>query len=106
MLQRLKEADPEDSIAQQLLAKLPQAASDTALAAIVAQAADLIQERAESFAREQLKSAAVLSQVTERLEEMAGYLTETGDAARTPRRARATGRGCPSGSASRTRTRR
>ncbi len=83
VLQRLKEADPEDSIAQQLLAKLPQAASDTELAAIVAQAADLIQERAESFAREQLKSAAVLSQVTERLEEMAGYLTETGDAART-----------------------
>jgi diguanylate cyclase len=83
VLQHLNAADPEDSTAEQLLARLPLAASDAALAAIVVQAADLIHELVESFARERLNSAAVLSQVTLRLEEMAGYLTTTGEAART-----------------------
>ena len=82
VLLQLKAADPGDSTAQQLLAALPLAANDAALATIVTQAADLIHERGESLARERLQSAAVLSQVTERLDEMAGYLTETGEAAR------------------------
>jgi diguanylate cyclase len=83
VLQQLKSADSEDTSVEQLLTELPLAGSDTALAAIVTQAADLIHERIESVARERLKYAAVLSQVTERLEEMAGYLTQSGEAART-----------------------
>lgn len=83
VLQELKAAQREDSLAEQLLAELPRAASDAELAAIVVRAANLIHERSESLARERLKSAAVLSQVTERLEEMGVYLRETAEAART-----------------------
>jgi diguanylate cyclase len=49
----------------------------------VQKTADLIHELTDSHARERVKSAAVLSQVTQRLEEMAGYLAEVGEAART-----------------------
>jgi diguanylate cyclase len=42
----------------------------------------LIHERGESLAREQLQAAAILSEVTKRLEEMAGYLTESNSASR------------------------
>jgi diguanylate cyclase len=83
VLQQLTTADPQNSKATRLLAELPSATSDSELAAIVAQAAELIRERGDAASRERLKSAAVLSQVTERLEEMASYLTETSAAART-----------------------
>ncbi len=82
VLQQLKSADSLDAGVEHLLAELPLAGSDSALAAIVTQAADMIHERIESLARERLKCAAVLSQVTCRLEEMAGYLTQSGQAAR------------------------
>ena len=83
VLQHLKSVDPENTAAERLFADLPQAGSDAELAAIVQKTADLIHELTESYARERLKSAAVLSQVTQRLEEMAGYLAEVGEAART-----------------------
>ena len=36
-----------------------------------------MRERSESLLRERLQAAAVLEEVTKRLEEMAGYLTES-----------------------------
>jgi diguanylate cyclase len=68
---------------EQLLGELPNAADDARLADIVGRAADLVRERCETFAQERVKSASVLSQVTERLGEMAIYLNETGSATRT-----------------------
>jgi diguanylate cyclase len=66
-----------------LLEALPAAATDAELAAIVAQAADLLHERGDALARERQGSAALLSQVTLRLGEVAQYLTQSNDAART-----------------------
>lgn len=82
VLQRLKEEN-ESGAAEQLLAELPNAADDAQLAAIVGRTADLIRERCDTFAQERLKSASVLSEVTERLGEMAIYLNEAGRASRT-----------------------
>jgi diguanylate cyclase len=81
LLQDLKADSPND-VAQRLLAELPNAAGDAELASIVDRTADLIRERCEAFAQERLKSASVLAQVTERLAEMANYLTEAGRATR------------------------
>jgi diguanylate cyclase len=82
LLERLKKGDADKSTAQTLIAELPSAQTDAALAAIVARIADLIHERRESLARERFQAAAVLSEVTKRLEEMAGYLTESNSASR------------------------
>jgi diguanylate cyclase len=82
LLERLKKGDPDKSTAQNLIAELPSAQTDAALAAIVARIADLIHERGESLARERLQAAAVLSEVTKRLEEMSSYLTESNSASR------------------------
>ncbi|MDP9013980.1 MAG: GGDEF domain-containing protein [Pseudomonadota bacterium] len=73
-------ADGEVSIA--LIEELTRAKSDTALAAVLSKTADLIQGHGETLARERRQAAAVLSGVTKRLEEVAGYLTESGDDAR------------------------
>jgi diguanylate cyclase len=82
LLECLKKGDPDKSTAQSLIAELPSAQTDAALAAIVARTADLIHERGESLARERLQAAAVLSEVTKRLEEMSSYLTESNSASR------------------------
>jgi diguanylate cyclase len=82
ILQCLK-AENASGPVEQLIAQLPNAADDVELAAIVARTADLVRERCETFAQERVKSASVLSQVTERLDEMAIYLEESGNAART-----------------------
>ncbi|HEY5263930.1 MAG TPA: GGDEF domain-containing protein [Steroidobacteraceae bacterium] len=82
LLERLKVSHAENSAEQLLIADLALAINDSALAAVVARAADLIQQRAELLARERLHAAAVLSSVTQRLEEMAAYLTESGNASR------------------------
>jgi diguanylate cyclase len=63
-----------------LLAELTAARSDAACAAVVSRAADLIGAYGDSVARERLQAAAVLGEVTRRLEEMAGYLTESSHA--------------------------
>jgi diguanylate cyclase len=70
------------STAQALIAELATAKNDAALASIVTRAADLIQERTEQLARERLQTAAILAEVTKRLEEMAGYLTDSSHANR------------------------
>jgi diguanylate cyclase len=82
VLQCLK-VENESGAAEQLLAELPNAADDAQLAAIVGRTADLIRERRETFVQERLNSASVLSEVTERLGEMAIYLNEAGRATRT-----------------------
>ncbi len=73
--------DPAQGAARlELLAELTGAQSDAALAAAVDRAAELIHAYGDSVARERLHAASVLAEVTERLEEMAGYLTETNNA--------------------------
>lgn len=82
ILQGLKESRPDEARPDQLLAELSQVASDAQLALIVSEIADLTRHWWESFSQERLKSAAVLSEVTERLGEMTLYLTESGASAR------------------------
>ena len=79
LLERLKAGATDGSTIQNLIAGLATVDTDAALAAVVERAADLIHERGESLARERLQAAAVLSEVTKRLEEMAGYLTESNE---------------------------
>ena len=82
LLARLKTGESDDLTAQRLTDELSGAQTDAALAAIVVRVADMIRDRGESLARERLQAAAVLSEVTKRLEEMAGYLTESNSASR------------------------
>jgi len=82
LLSRLKTGDADNSTAQRLIAELAGAETDAELAAILMRAAELIHNQGESLARERLQAAAVLSEVTKRLEEMAGYLTESNSASR------------------------
>jgi diguanylate cyclase len=73
--------DPSQSAAKlQLLAELTAAHSDATFAAVVGRAADLICAYGDSVASERLHAASILGEVTRRLEEMAGYLTETSNA--------------------------
>jgi diguanylate cyclase len=82
LLERLKTGAADPAPIQDLAVQLSAAATDAALAAVVAGAADLIRERGESLLRERLQAAAVLSEVTLRLEEMSDYLTESNSASR------------------------
>jgi diguanylate cyclase len=82
LLERLLDCEADHTKVRQLMTGLASAESDAALASIIARIADLIHERGESMARERLQAAAVLSQVTTRLEEMAHYLTESKSASR------------------------
>ena len=61
----------------ELMAELAAARSDATFAAVVGRAADLIGAYSDAMARDRLHAAAVLGEVTRRLEEMAGYLTES-----------------------------
>jgi diguanylate cyclase len=82
LLERLPAGDTGKSPAQALIAELATAKNDAALASIVTRAADLIHQRTEQLARERLQIAAVLAEVTKRLEEMAGYLADSSHANR------------------------
>jgi diguanylate cyclase len=82
LLERLPMGDGGSSAAQALIAELATAKNDAAVASIVTRAADLIHERSEQLARERLQTAGILAEVTERLEEMAGYLTDSNHANR------------------------
>jgi diguanylate cyclase len=83
LLDRLKSGEADASIVQSLIADLAAADTDAALAGVVSSVADLAHAQSESLARERLQAAAVLSEVTKRLEEMAAYLTEASTASRT-----------------------
>jgi len=82
LLDGLKRDDAANLAVAELIGELPLAKNDAALAAIVARAAGVIHERGDSLARERLRAAAVLSDVTKRLEEMSGYLTQSNHASR------------------------
>jgi diguanylate cyclase len=82
LFERLPVADGDDSRPQVLIAELAAAKNDTALAASIAKAADLIRQHTEQVALERTQAATILSDVTQRLEEMAGYLTESTQASR------------------------
>jgi diguanylate cyclase len=83
LLDRLKTAETDASKVQSLIVALAAADSDAALAGVLSSVADLIHAQSESLGRERLQAAAVLSEVTKRLEEMAAYLTEASSATRT-----------------------
>ena len=80
ILLSLKAADPDNPAADALIAEVRGARTDAELATVVGRTADLVDAQAESASRERLASTAVLADVTHRLEEITGYLTETGAA--------------------------
>ncbi|MDB6084312.1 MAG: hypothetical protein JWN43_2193 [Gammaproteobacteria bacterium] len=82
ILQCILPLNAEHAAALGLMAKLQHAKSDAQLAAVLDEAADLIHGHGELLARERLQATAVLAHVTARLEEVAGYLAESGDEAR------------------------
>ncbi len=82
LLQHLRSMGIQDIAALELITELPQVTTDTELAAILERTADLIQTHGEALAQERLQAASILGEVTKRLEEMAGYLTESNDETR------------------------
>ena len=82
LLDRLPMGDGGTSIAPALIAELATAKNDAVVASIVTRAADLIHGHSERLARERVQSAAILGEVTQRLGEMAGYLSDANHANR------------------------
>ena len=82
ILHQLRSVTADDAAALELIAKVPRARSDLELAAVLEKTAELIRRHGETLASERVQGAAVLSDVTQRLEEMAGYLTESNDQTR------------------------
>jgi diguanylate cyclase len=82
LLERLPASPSSASSGAALISELANAKNDQGLASILMRAADLIYEHTEHLARERLQTAALLSQVTSRLEEMGGYLSESSSANR------------------------
>lgn len=74
LIERLAQSDPAASELDGLQADLAAAADDAALAGVLARVAELVAEHGASLARERTEVAAMLAQVTERLEEMAIFL--------------------------------
>jgi len=82
LLERLAARDPKDPVAPALIGELASAKNDSALASVVTRAADLVQGTGEQLQRERLQTAEILAQVTKRLDEMAGYLSDSNHANR------------------------
>jgi diguanylate cyclase len=82
LLEQLEAGEADHSTLHTLADELAKADTDAALAAVVARTVELIHERGESLARERLQAAAVLAEVTRRLEEMSSYLVESNSASR------------------------
>jgi diguanylate cyclase len=82
LLQHLAARDPKDPVVPGLIAELASAKHDSALAKVVTRAADLIHEFGEQLQRERQQTAEILAEVTKRLDEMAGYLSESSHANR------------------------
>jgi diguanylate cyclase len=77
LLERLAARDPKDPAAAALIAELSSAKNDSALAKVVTRAADLVHVHSEQLQRERLQTAEILAEVTKRLDEMAGYLSQS-----------------------------
>jgi diguanylate cyclase len=82
LLQHLAARDPKDPVVPELIRELASAKNDSALAKVVTRAADLIHEFGEQLQRERQQTAEILAEVTKRLDEMAGYLSESSHANR------------------------
>jgi diguanylate cyclase len=82
LLQSLAARDPKDPVVPALIGELASAKNDSALAKVVTRAADLIHEFGEQLQRERQQTAEILAEVTKRLDEMAGYLSESSHANR------------------------
>ena len=82
LLERLAAQDPKDPVAPALIGELAKARNDNALASLVTRAADLVQAHGELLQRERLRTAEILGEVTKRLDEMAGYLSDSNHANR------------------------
>lgn len=82
LLDQLPMGDDGTSIAPALIAELATAKNDAVVASILTRAADLIHGHSERLARERVQSAAILGEVTQRLGEMAGYLSDANHANR------------------------
>jgi len=81
LLERLAAGDPKNPAAA-LIAELATAKNDSALANVITRAADLIQGHSEQLRGERLQIAEILAEVTKRLDEMAGYLSDSNRANR------------------------
>jgi diguanylate cyclase len=79
LLEQLQATSSDLATLQHLGVDLKLAGSDAALASVVGRTANLIRAHSDSVARERLQAAALLAEVTKRLEEMASYLTESSD---------------------------
>src|ERR1700759_2723147 len=82
LLERLAALDPARTAASALIDELAGAKNDTALAGIVARAADLVHSHSEALQRERVRAAEILAEVTKRLDEMARYLSDSSHANR------------------------
>lgn len=74
LLEQLSTLDAGGGHAAACSTQLAAATTDSAVARVLDQVADLVRERGEAVARDRREAAAMLSQVTSRLEEMATYL--------------------------------
>ena len=81
LLERLAGGDPKDPAAA-LIAELATAKNDSALAKIITRAADLVHGHSEQLQRERLQTAEILGEVTQRLDEMAAFLSDSNHANR------------------------
>jgi len=82
LLERLAAIDPESPIAPALIGELASVKNDTALAGIIARAADLVRAHSETLLRERQRAGEILAEVTKRLDEMAHYLSDSNHANR------------------------
>jgi len=82
ILQSLRSLNANDAVALDLLSKLAQIKSDAELAAILDKTAELVHTHGATLALDCEQAAAVLTAVTTRLEEVSGFLAESGMDAR------------------------
>jgi diguanylate cyclase len=75
LLERLSTGTTPDPAMQALAAEINTVDSDDALAALLNRAAEIARERADRLEKERATAAAMLTQVTQRLEDVATYLT-------------------------------
>jgi diguanylate cyclase len=83
LLERLAAIDPENPIAPALIGELTSVKNDTALAGIIARAAELVRAHTEALQRERQHAGEILGEVTKRLDEIARYLSDSNHANRT-----------------------
>ena len=82
ILQSLRSLQANDAVALDLTAKLTRAKTDAELAAVLDKTADLVHTHGATLALDCEQAAAVLTAVTARLEEVSGFLAESGMDAR------------------------